>query len=68
MDYYLGHSDSCTGDSGGPLWQFIGKHSFKIRYYFKFQAQPDMNLKTTYLSIYKHPRVNAFSDKIGDEV
>ena len=28
MDYYLGHSDSCTGDSGGPLWQFIGKVLF----------------------------------------
>ena len=33
MDYYLGHTESCQGGSGGPLWQYIGKIMFiSIRY------------------------------------
>ena len=37
MDYYLGHTDSCQVESGGPLWQYIGKIMFITIWYLKNQ-------------------------------
>ena len=30
LGYYLGHTDSCFGDSGGPLYKFINGKAYLV--------------------------------------
>jgi len=64
MNYYLGHSDSCTGDSGGPLWQFIDGRATVIGVVSRGDDCASFNSPGIYTKI--HPHLDWINDHISE--
>merc|ERR1712051_637421 len=54
LNYYLGETDSCRGDSGGPLYRFHKKKAYLVGVVARGDECAGFNQPGIYTDVFKH--------------